>query len=393
MKKALMLFWVIILLLISGCINEEPVISSKPETKENDIVPEHPIKEVEEPVKDKVQLAVMNMTLEEKIGQMFIMGFQGTEVSQDIKTLMLDYKPGGIILFDRNIKDAKQLQNLVGEIKEINNANKFPLLISIDEEGGRVSRLPNGSKKFPSSKKIGSKNDKALAYNNGQEIANELHKFGINMNFAPVLDINSNSKNTVIGDRAFGKNPEIVAQLGIETMKGLQSKNIISVIKHFPGHGDTDADSHTELPVVHHDRTRLDTFELIPFKEAIKSGADVVMTSHILFPKIDNSGKPATMSKIILTDMLRSELGFNGVIVTDDMEMGAIAKNFTLKEAVLGAVSAGADILLICHSFENQKSAFNELKDAVENGSISIERINESVERIVRLKQKYLDGI
>lgn len=391
MKRSLVLLIIVILFLISSCRKEEPVLSSKIE--EINIVSKQSLKEVDEPMMEKADFALLNMTLDEKIGQMLIVGFQGVEAGQDIKTMIQEYHAGGIILFDRNIKDAIQLQSLITQVKELNKPNKQPLFISMDEEGGRVSRLPDESKKFPSSMQIGSRNNRLISYKNGHAIACELCKFGINMNFAPVLDIHSNPHNTVIGDRSFGNTPEIVTQHGIETMKGLQSMKIIPVIKHFPGHGDTDTDSHTDLPIVQHDRERLDSFELVPFKEAVKSGADVVMTSHILFPNLDNSGRPATMSKIILTDILRTELGFKGVIITDDMEMDAISKNFTLKESVTGAVSAGADIILICHSLEKQKSAFNELKAAVQNGSISIDIINESAKRIIRLKQKYLDGI
>lgn len=341
-------------------------------------------------IKDEVKTILDNMSINEKIGQMIIIGIEGAKIDDKVKELIQQNHVGGIILFGRNIIDSKQLTNLIRDLNEINKPNKLPLFISVDEEGGRVTRLPQGTPKFPSSRSIGRKKSRELSYKTGQEIGDALSFFGFNMDFAPVMDIQSNPKNTVIGDRSFGSTPDIVSSLGIETMKGLQSKNIISVIKHFPGHGDTTIDSHFGLPMVNHDKKRLDSFELVPFKDAIKNGAEVIMTAHIKFPKIDDSGKPATLSSKILTGILREELGFNRVIITDDMEMDAIAKNFGVKESAVEAISAGADIILMCHSFEKQKMVLQSIKESVEKGQLSIERIDQSVERIIRLKQKYI---
>ncbi|MCT4509961.1 MAG: beta-N-acetylhexosaminidase [Tepidibacter sp.] len=352
------------------------------ENKENVLTKE----EVEE---NKINDIINSLSLKEKLGQMIIVGFNGYEVDLDFRDLLENHKVGGVILFKRNIKNAEQLLNLNNSIKSINSKNKLGLFISVDEEGGRITRLPKGSTKFPSNKSIGKQNDKDLSYKIGKEIGRELSSFKFNMDFAPVLDIYSNPKNTVIKDRAFGKDSEIVKTLGTATMKGLQDSNVISVIKHFPGHGDTTLDSHFDLPVSNHDKQRLDEFELIPFKEAINNGADAVMTAHIVLPNVDKSEKSATLSKTILTNILRDELNFDGVIITDDMEMGAIANNYGARNASVEAIKAGADIILMCHTKEKQIKALEALKEAVDSGEISVERIDESVKRIIRLKRKY----
>ncbi|MPN25095.1 Beta-hexosaminidase [bioreactor metagenome] len=208
------------------------------------------------------------------------------------------------------------------------------------------------------------------------------------MNFAPVLDVNSNPKNPVIGSRSFGSNPDIVSSLGVETMKGIQEENVIPVVKHFPGHGDTSVDSHVGLPTVNSDLDRLQNFELIPFAKAIENDADMVMIAHILLSKID-SENPSSMSKTIITDILRNNLKFDGVVITDEMTMGAIIKNYSLNEAAVKSVSAGTDIILVGHGYNNEIGVINALKSAVSKGEISQERIDESVYRILKLKEKY----
>lgn len=386
MKKTLILgittVVILILALVSINIKNTNDLDTVEEKKEKVISKE----ELEESELDDI---MSGLSLEEKLGQMIIVGFNGYEVDSDFRDLLESYKVGGVILFKRNIKNAEQLLNLNNNIKNINSKNKLPLFISVDEEGGRITRLPMGSRKFPSNKVIGKENNKGLSYKIGKQIGTELNDFEFNMDFAPVLDIYSNPKNTVIKDRSFGTDSEIVKTLGTATMKGLQDSNVISVVKHFPGHGDTTVDSHIGLPVVNHDKQRLDKFELIPFKEAIDKGADAIMTAHIVLPNVDKSKKPATLSKIILTDILRDKLNFNGVIITDDMEMGAIANNYGTKNASVEAIKAGADIILMCHTKEKQIESLEDLKEAVNNGVISIERIDESVRRIIKLKRKY----
>lgn len=337
---------------------------------------------------DDIQLKLNSMNLDEKIGQLLIVGFDGYELNEDIEKLIKENCVGGIILFGNNIENSRQLMNLTNALKTNNLNNKIPLFISVDEEGGRVSRMPGEFKKLPSNKIIGEINNSNLSYNIGKIISKQLTSLGFNMNFAPVLDINSNPQNSVIGDRSFGDTPDIVTKLGIKTMAGLKDGNIIPVVKHFPGHGDTSVDSHVGLPLVNHNMKRLNEFELVPFKEAIKNDADVIMISHILLPKID-SIYPATMSKTIITDVLRNDLNFNGVVITDDMTMGAITKNYDIPNAAVKSINAGTDIILVCHDYDNEMAVITALKEAVKNKVITEDRLNESVYRILKLKEKY----
>lgn len=339
--------------------------------------------------KDLIKEKIDTMSLEEKIGQLIIAGFNGTSLDEDTKNLIKDDHIGGVILFSENIESVSQVVSLTNSIKSENNNNKIPMLISVDEEGGSVSRMPEELTKFPSNKVIGNKNNDKLSYSVGKVIGEEIHSLGFNMNYAPVLDINSNPNNKVIGNRSFGNNPEIVSRLGIQTMKGLMESNIISVVKHFPGHGDTSIDSHISLPVVQNDLERLNSFEFIPFKKAIENGVDAVMVSHILLPKIDKNN-PATMSKAIVSDILRSNLAFNGVVITDDMTMGAIVQNYSIENAAIKSIDAGVDIIMVCHQYKNIKSTIEAIKKAVNiDKTISEERIDESVYRILKLKEKY----
>jgi beta-N-acetylhexosaminidase len=207
------------------------------------------------------------------------------------------------------------------------------------------------------------------------------------MDFAPVMDINSNPKNPVIGDRAFGNSIDLVVNNSIETMKGINSKNIISVIKHFPGHGDTTMDSHVDIPIIDKNLGELESLELVPFAKAIENGADSVMIGHILFPELDD--KPATLSSKIIKDLLREKLNFNGVVISDDLNMGAIVKNYSMEEAVIEFLKADGDIALICHGGDEEYKIFDIIKSEVQNGNISVEEIDEKVYRIIELKEKY----
>ncbi len=330
-----------------------------------------------------------SMTLEEKVGQLVIVGVDGYKNDEHSELLIKNYHVGGFILFKKNIQDSAQLTYLLNSLKASNaSANKVPVFLSVDEEGGRVSRLPEEFKKIPSNKAIGKKDDSTLSYKVGAILGKELYTFGFNMDFAPVLDINSNPKNPVIGDRSFGNKPELVSRLGVRTMKGIQSQNIISVVKHFPGHGDTSVDSHVGLPKVNHDLERLMSFELVPFKAALENGADTVMIAHILLPKLD-SKNPASFSKAVITDLLRTKMNYNGVVITDDFTMGAITKNFDIGAAAVKSIQAGGDLVLVCHGFDKQETVIKALLEAARSGQISAERLEESVYRILELKKKY----
>lgn len=366
----------LIMLFFTGCSG-----SSVQEEDNNISENNNEIEEVDK-IKDKVE----SMSLEEKIGQLFIVGFEGEEINDEIVDLVKNQKVGGLIYFSRNIVDSNQIINLNNEIKAIEK--DIPLFISVDEEGGVVSRVPEEFVKLPSSGYIGQFNDENLSYNVGKIIAKELNSLGFNMDFAPVLDIDSNPNNTVIEERAFGNNSEIVSRLGIKTMEGIKDGKIIPVVKHFPGHGDTDVDSHYGLPIVKKTLEELENLEFIPFKNAIDNGADVVMISSIILESIDNE-YPATMSKKVTTDILRDSLGFDGVIATDDMTMGAIVDNYNLADAVIMSINAGSDLVLVCHGYDDIINSIVAVKDAVNSKIISEEKIDESVYRILKLKDKY----
>ncbi len=340
-------------------------------------------KEVDED--SKIMIKINEMTLDEKIGQMVLSGFNGTDFNGELDTLINDLKVGGVILFSRNIEDSNQLKKLNLDIEEANK--NIPVFISIDEEGGRVNRLAKNIKTFESAKSIGDKGDIKYAYENGKEIGKTLKEHKINMNFAPVLDIYSNSKNTVIGDRAFGDNERIVETMGIATMQGLKDEDVIPVIKHFPGHGDTEVDSHIGLPVVEKSTDQLYDFEFVPFKKAIESGADAVMVSHILMKQIDDKN-PATLSYNLITKILRNDMKFSNVIITDDMCMKAITNRLSVEEASIKSIKAGSDIILIGSDIGKTNSVIEKIKLAVERNEISEKRIDASVYRILKLKEK-----
>ncbi|WP_347403244.1 beta-N-acetylhexosaminidase [Gracilibacillus dipsosauri] len=333
--------------------------------------------------------AIINqMSLDEKIGQMIFAGISGTSANQKTKELIHKYKIGGIILYAENIETSKQTLQLLNQLKMENEDNPQPLLLGIDQEGGDVSRLPKEIIHIPTNQEIGARNNSQFSYEIGTLLGKELNAFGFNLNFAPVLDVNSNPNNPVIGDRSFSNDTDVVSKLGIKTMKGIQSQNVISVIKHFPGHGDTSVDSHLNLPVVDKSLEQLDELELLPFKEAIDNGADAVMIAHLLLPKID--GKfPSSMSKKVITDILREQLAFDGVVISDDMTMNAITNNYDMKEAAVESVLAGSDIILVAHDYNKIIATVDTLKQAVIKGEISEDRINESVRRIIGLKNKY----
>ncbi|WP_172197887.1 beta-N-acetylhexosaminidase [Saccharibacillus qingshengii] len=328
------------------------------------------------------------MTLEEKIGQMMIAGVEGTSLRAADRALIQDHGVGGVIFYADNIDSAAQTKKFAAEVQAANPEPALPLLVSVDQEGGRVARL-KGVDKIPTAGAIGQRGDAAYARSIGERLGNQLLSQGFNLDYAPVLDVNSNPDNPVIGDRSFGADAALVSKLGIPVMQGLESKNVIPVVKHFPGHGDTSVDSHISLPVVNKTLAQLDKLELIPFKKAIAADADVVMIAHILLPKLDKQ-YPSSLSKAVITDLLRGKLGFKGVVMTDDMTMGAIAKNYGIGEAAVQSVKAGSDIVLVAHGADNAIDSITAIKQAVKSGAISEKRIDESVLRILALKAKYL---
>lgn len=341
--------------------------------------------------------SLSDLSLEEKVGQMIFAGIKGTDITNETKKIISTHQVGGIILFKDNLKNANQSVSLLNAIKQENTNNKVPLFLGVDEEGGRISRLPE-LMKLPTNEELGKRNDISLSYNIGKLLGKELSAFGFNLDFAPVLDINSNPDNPIIGDRSFGTDAELVSELGLQMMKGIQSEQVISVIKHFPGHGDTAVDSHKELPIIQKSLEELQALELIPFKHAVEQGAEVVMVGHILLPKIDST-YPASISERIITDVLREQLGYEGIIITDDMTMKAILNNLEIGESAVSAVKAGNDIVLVAHNYANVKKAIDSIIKAIEDGEIPEQRIDESVKRILSIKKKYnlsnkqIDGV
>lgn len=327
------------------------------------------------------------MTSREKIGQLFMVGFLGTSVTPDLASFIKQYKPGGVILFSRNLESVEQMVDLTNKLQACSPHS--PLLISIDQEGGRVSRLPKGFTIFPSCSLLGRSNSTELAYAAGATIAKELRAVGVNMNMAPVLDVNSNPDNPVIGDRAFGTTPDVVCELGIATAAGLQDNGVVACGKHFPGHGDTNTDSHKELPVVEATRERLEAIEFPPFRRAVQRGVASLMTAHVLYRALDRE-LPATLSPAIINDFLRQELQYDGVVLTDDLEMHAIIDHFGVEDAAVRAVLAGCDMVLICKDRDREVAAFEAVEQAVTSGTISTERLDRSAARIVRLKNRFL---
>ena len=383
LKKRFLLLFLVFLLTGCGYKKDNEINNSiTNDEKENINGTDEIMREEKEPIDDKIN----SMTLDEKIGQMIITGFNGSEYNDDMDRLINEYKVGGVILFARNIEDSNQMIDLTRALQE--NNNNLPLFISIDEEGGRVSRLPDDVEKFPSAFTIGLINNQQTAYENGKEIGYTLKRLGINLDYAPVLDIYSNENNTVIGDRAFSKEESIVSTMGIATMEGIENADIIPVVKHFPGHGDTEVDSHYGLPIVYKTLEELRNFEFIPFVKAIESGCDVIMVSHIILNEVDSSN-PASLSKIVISDLLRKDLEFDKVVITDDMSMGAITSIMSIEEACIKSIEAGCDILLLGNAYEEIEQVINSIKLKLYNGEISEEQINKSVKRILELKKKY----
>ena len=330
---------------------------------------------------------INDLTIDEKIGQILMFGFDALEINDHAINMIKNYHVGNVILFTRNVKSVKQLFELNQNLQKLALSTiGIPLLISIDQEGGMVTRIKNEATFFPGAMTIATTKDVNMAYLSGKYMGEELVKLGINMNLAPSLDVNNNPLNPVIGVRSYSDNPKIVSDFGLKTIEGLQ-ENVIATAKHFPGHGDTQVDSHLELPKIDFDKERLDRIELYPFKKAIKNGVKAIMSSHINFPAYTEDNLPTTLSKKCLTGLLRNELKFEGLIITDCMEMQAIQHNYTTELGALMAVNAGANLVCVSHTEELQIGAINRIKEALLSGDINEEIINERVARVLSYKE------
>ncbi|MDU0203403.1 beta-N-acetylhexosaminidase [Paenibacillus sp. MAH-36] len=329
------------------------------------------------------------LTLRQKVGQLFICGFDALEPNPAITQLIEKYGLGGVIYFRRNVKDAHQLAHLSAELQELNlRSGGQPLFIAVDQEGGMVSRIEKGATLLPGNMALGAAFAPAGVYASSKIMGKELRQMGVNMNFAPCLDINNNRLNPVIGVRSYGETAAIVGDMGTHAVKGLQDMGVIATVKHFPGHGDTSEDSHHDLPVVPHSMERLMELELAPFIKAIEGGVDAIMTAHVVFAALEQNGVPSTLSYRILTELLREELGFKGLIVTDCLEMKAISEGIGVAEGAVRAIEAGSDLILVSHTLERQVSAIEAVITAVESGRIPESRIDASVLRVMTHKFK-----
>ncbi|MCI7656947.1 glycoside hydrolase family 3 protein [Anaerotignum sp.] len=378
MKKSMTFLLAAAVAMFAGCGQEETA------EKQPEVTVEKTAEELKE---DAVAEMLENMTVEEKVGQMLMMDFRKnpddsgmTVLSEDVAQKIADYHLGGVILFAENLDTAEQTKKLVADMQK---AADIPLLIGIDEEGGMVSRLDKSQiphTSIPNAKDMNG--DTAQAEAAGEEIGSVLSELGINVDFAPIADIHTNPENTVIGDRAYGTDAQTVADMASAFTKGLENKGVSATAKHFPGHGDTRTDSHDGMAISEHDLQRLEEVEFVPFHRLAEEGIDLMMVGHITMPNVTEDGLPASLSKEAI-DLLREELDYDGIVITDAMNMGAIVEYYPDGEAAVKAVEAGVDIVLMPADLDD---AYNSLCEAVQIGEISEERLDESVERILSLK-------
>lgn len=341
-----------------------------------------------------------NMTIEEKAGQLFIVNlelldksngnyYEWKKFTKEMKKSIDKYHIGGVILFSRNIAGRKQTKRL---INQLNKNSAIPLFITVDEEGGDVARIANNNKMgttiFPSMEEIGKTKNTSYVYNMGKIIGSEIKELGFNVDFAPVADVKTSELNLEIGTRSFGGEPGKVADLVSAFVKGIQEQNVSATLKHFPGQGSSDGDTHIESVNIDSSITSLRKNDFVPFEAGIEAEADFVMVSHISVSKVTETSQPASMSDLIMETILRDELGFRGIIITDAMDMASITDNYTSAEAAYGALSGGADIVLMPLDLE---MAYNEVVNRIKNGTISKERLDASVLRILAVK--FMRGI
>ena len=328
------------------------------------------------------------LSLKEKIGQLFIVGINGKKIDDRVKKLITEYKVGGIILYKRNYSSYDEMMNHINELKKINSVNKIPLLISIDQEGGRVNRMPDEFVNLKPAKKLASKKDYNIIKESGSVIGKMLYQSGVNMNFAPVADIKSFPDHHPIGDRCYSDNPEEVSKCVISFIEGLKSERVIPVVKHFPGHGATKKDSHYFLPIIKKTINEMEEKDLIPFKESIENGVDCILVGHLLFSNIDKRF-PVSLSKRFITRYLRKKYRFNGVVISDDIKMKAVEVLYGPKRASIRALKAGNDIVIMRIPFDSQIQVLETTKKLVEKNYLPEYKINKKIRRILELKQKY----
>ena len=324
--------------------------------------------------------------LESAAGRIIIGGFDGHSVPEETRRLIKAGALGGIILFTRNLGTLEETRGLVRELHSF--CPNEPLWMAVDQEGGRVQRLRAPFPEFPPMRILAQAEEGRLVEQAGEVLARALRELGFTQDYAPVLDVDTNPANPVIGDRSFSRDPAVVAELGARFIRAMQAHGVAACGKHFPGHGDTLQDSHFELPRLDHDLERLLAVELVPFRAAVEAEVASIMTAHVLFPALDPE-HPATLSEKIIEPLLRGRLGFRGVIVSDDLEMKAVADHYGIEDSVVRAVRSGCDQLLICHTHELQVRAKEALVHAVEQGTLPRARLLEASARVLEMKHRF----
>jgi beta-N-acetylhexosaminidase len=326
-----------------------------------------------------------------KAGQRVMIGFEGHAVSPDLRKLVRDYGAGGVILFRRNVDTPEQVADLVREMQSVarDAGHELPLLVGVDQEGGRVARLGEPWTVWPPLRAVGRAGSEELARRMGEALAAEMSACGIRCDFAPVVDVDTNASNPVIGDRSFGEDPDLVGRLGAAMIRGLQSGRVAASAKHFPGHGDTGVDSHLDLPAVDHSLSRLEDVELRPFRKAVEAGVATVMTAHVLVREIDDR-LPATLSPHVVRRFLREGMKYDGVVVTDDLEMKAVSDRWSPGAAAVLAAQGGADLALVSRSHDAQVEAIESLVRAVESEAIGWTDMDAACDRVRVLKERFV---
>jgi beta-N-acetylhexosaminidase len=339
-------------------------------------------------------------------GQLLTLGFEGLRYTPSLGSWFKKFKPGGVILFSGNIETSSQTATLISDLKKLSeDVTGLSLIVAVDQEGGRVTRLPDdyqlfmsqrygdlfagGKDLFPTARTLGEGGSDDQTQESHRLMGKVLSELGFNLDYAPVVDLDTNEKNPVIGDRSFGREADQVARLGRAAIRGLQKSGVLTCCKHFPGHGDTATDSHHQLPVDKRPQKRFLEAELLPFREAIKEGVEFIMTAHVVYPAFDDK-YPATLSKKIITDLLRGEIGFDGVIVSDDMDMKAVTLRFSDEEATTLALDAGVDNLLVCHDGPRQKTVFETALRLIDDGGVSERDLESKLSRLLEAKRKVL---
>jgi beta-N-acetylhexosaminidase len=330
----------------------------------------------------------MSTYIRRHVGQLVVAGFDGPTIPDDLRRVARDFDLGGVILFARNVEEPVQVAELSHDAQGL--ASELPLWVSIDQEGGRVARLRQGFTEWPPMRALGNNGTVELTRRFAVALAREMRAVGISLDYVPVLDVGTNPGNPAIGDRALSADPELVATLGAEIVNAVQTAGVAACGKHFPGHGDTSTDSHHELPIVEHPLDRLRAVELTPFRAAIKAGVAMLMTAHVLYPAIDEES-PGTLSRRIVQELLREDLGFTGVIATDDMSMKAIANERSVETATVQALTVGCDLALLCTpDADSQVATLEAIIRAVEDRTLSVARVEDALKRGRRAKERFL---